>query len=133
MIDLATPQHVLRPQGVGPKQMDLTRPPINYSCPCGRRETLVVPNHPGALVWRCVQCGKNRKVTFVVHDEKDGGDGFVSLQSKPLLHECSTCALQDFIALPGGGGEMRWECSCGSVWMLEFTPGKAKLAKVVRR
>jgi len=132
MAENLRPQLIMRPKGLGPKQMDLTRPPIQYSCPCGRRETLIVPDVPGALVWRCVQCRQQRKVTFVAYDGKETGGGFVNLKSKPLLHECNGCARRDVIALPGGGGEIRWECTCGDIWAIQFTPDTTQLAKVIR-
>jgi hypothetical protein len=126
---------ILPPNGLltpgGPPSMDLDREPIVHRCPmCKRQSAIIVPKGAGKMVWRC-PCGMNRNLDWGKAPALDvGGAGALRLQRRPLRHECQDCGLNDWIVLPPGGGDIRWECKCGSVWLIRFTPERWMLARV---
>jgi len=115
-----------------PGTLDLHRAPHPYTCLCGEKTLLLLPQYPGALVWQCPKCHRNRRVDFKqARTDVPEQAGAVKLARTPIWHICQTCGEEDVIALPLGAGEIRWECKCESTWVIVFTPDGGKLAKVV--
>lgn len=128
---LILPQHGLITPGSANPTMDLDREPIGHSCPmCKLHTVILLPKGPGQMVWRC-PCGMENNLTWqkapVVSKP---GRGAIQLKRRPMCHECQSCGVVDWIALPEGGGEIRWECQCGSVWLIRFTPERWMLAQL---
>lgn len=129
---ILVPQHGLLTPGVG-KLMDIDREPMAHVCfRCHRQDTLILPKGPGKLVWACAGCGMVRNLEWgKIPNGQQAGAGAVPLRRRPLLHECQDCGLHDWIVLPEGGGDLRWECGqCRSVWLIRFTPERWLLARV---
>lgn len=131
---IAKQDFLILPPGAA-NTVDVERAPVQHTCTCRRHQTIVPPNHPGAVVWLCPSCNKPNRLDFV-HEEAGWSDqGRFELGRAPIQHQCQNemCQSVDMICLPAGGGEMRWQCACGKIWMLEFKPnGQARLAEVRR-
>lgn len=125
------PQHGLITPGTGNPVMDLDRAPTIHYCPkCRRESVLILPKGPGKAIWRC-PCGMTNNLDWgKVPAGQKAGAGAVKLARRPMQHECQDCGLNDWIVLPPGGGDFQWQCACGSVWLLRFTPEHWILALV---
>lgn len=125
------PQRLLRLQG----RLDLDRAPIRCTCECSHFDLICVPNAHGRLDWHCVDCRRHHTIGFRPeaaewHEEWRG-----PIQREPIEHKCMSdpCERRDWIILPAGAGELRWDCSgtCGSTWGMRFRQdGQVDLFKV---
>jgi len=103
--------------------MELRRPPFMHTCArCHRGQTIILPAGPGSIAWRC-PCGS-------IH-RKDFGSAIdvlipqmmtLRLRKPPIENTCDNCGSKDWIVLPKDGGDLRWSCGCGDVWLMRWTP-----------
>lgn len=130
MIAYAGPQRVIIPnrdiQFKVPVSLD--RSPIRCKCECGRLDVLCVPNSEGQVKWACVKCGRNHGVGFRPEPEREEGGRFDydgRFQRQPVEWMCQRvgCGKREFLVLPAGTGWMRWDCSCGQRWGVDFRAG----------
>jgi len=126
------PQDFAMRRGVLAPTMTIERRPFTHHClRCRRENVLVLPKWPGKMAWGCV-CGATNHVEFQKAPENTiGGSIRLQLKNRPVRHECQDCGCVDWIVLPERGGDLRWECGCGSVWLLRWTPQGGRLARVV--
>lgn len=108
--------------GVSVGAMELKRPPISHVCPrCRRSQTLILPQWPCKVVWKC-SCGWEGRVEVGSAVESPIEQRFaLKLRKKPVLNTCDDCGATDWIVLPDDGGDLRWECGCGAVWVMRWT------------
>lgn len=102
---------------------EIKRPPVSRVCrKCHRTTVLILPQWPGKITWKC-PCGQDDLFEFGSAVEASVEQiGSIQLQRPHVLHECDTCGVQDYFAVPGPGGELRWSCQCGTVWSFRWLP-----------
>ena len=107
--------------------MDIDRAPVRHHCKCGKEVFLIFPKGAGVLVWQC-SCNMIHRVDFgkaepVFIEQLET----VRLSRPPVEYTCMHCGAKNVIVLPLGSGELRWECSCKSVWLLQFQPNGGRI------